>query len=40
LEGHTGGTAKPETQDQELAALQQQLSALLAVTPQHPDVIR
>jgi polysaccharide chain length determinant protein (PEP-CTERM system associated) len=35
------GQQNPETQDQELAALQQQLSALLAkYTPEHPDVIK
>ena len=35
------GQQNPETQDQELAALQEQLSALLAkYTPQHPDVIK
>ena len=35
------GQQNPETQDQELSALQQQLSALLAkYTPEHPDVIK
>jgi polysaccharide chain length determinant protein (PEP-CTERM system associated) len=35
------GQQNPETQDQELAALQQQLSALTAkYTPEHPDVIK
>ena len=35
------GQQNPETQDQELTALQQQLAALLAkYTPQHPDVIK
>jgi polysaccharide chain length determinant protein (PEP-CTERM system associated) len=35
------GQQNPETQDQELAALQQQLSTLLAkYTPEHPDVIK
>jgi polysaccharide chain length determinant protein (PEP-CTERM system associated) len=35
------GQQNPETQDQELAVLQQQLSALLAkYTPEHPDVIK
>ncbi len=35
------GQQNPETQEQELAALQQQLSALLAkYTPEHPDVIK
>jgi len=35
------GQQNPETQDQELTALQQQLSALLAkYTPVHPDVIK
>ncbi len=35
------GLQNPETQDQELAALQEQLSALLAkYTPEHPDVIK
>src|ERR1700731_874279 len=35
------GLQNPETQEQELTALQQQLSALLAkYTPEHPDVIK
>jgi len=35
------GQQNPETQDQELTSLQQQLSALLAkYTPEHPDVIK
>jgi polysaccharide chain length determinant protein (PEP-CTERM system associated) len=35
------GQQNPETQDQELALLQEQLSALLAkYTPEHPDVIK
>ena len=35
------GSQNPETQDQELAALQAQLSSLLAkYTPEHPDVIK
>src|SRR5216684_8614272 len=35
------GQQNPESQDQELAVLQQQLSALLAkYTPEHPDVIK
>lgn len=35
------GTQNPETQDQELVALQTQLSSLLAkYTPEHPDVIK
>jgi polysaccharide chain length determinant protein (PEP-CTERM system associated) len=35
------GVQNPETQDQELQALQEQLSALLAkYTPEHPDVIK
>src|SRR5579859_2616722 len=35
------GQQNPETQDQEMTALQQQLSALLAkYTPEHPDVIK
>jgi len=35
------GQQNPETQDQELTALQQQLSALQAkYTPEHPDVIK
>ena len=35
------GTQNPETQEQELAALQAQLSSLLAkYTPEHPDVIK
>ena len=35
------GLQNPETQDQQLAALQEQLSALLAkYTPEHPDVIK
>ncbi|HET7106138.1 MAG TPA: Wzz/FepE/Etk N-terminal domain-containing protein [Candidatus Acidoferrum sp.] len=35
------GQQNPETQDQELTALQQQLSTLLAkYTPEHPDVIK
>jgi len=35
------GQQNPETQDQEMAALQQQLSALMAkYTPEHPDVIK
>jgi polysaccharide chain length determinant protein (PEP-CTERM system associated) len=35
------GLQNPETQDQEMAVLQQQLSALLAkYTPEHPDVIK
>jgi protein tyrosine kinase modulator len=35
------GQQNPESQEQELAALQQQLSALLAkYTPEHPDVIK
>jgi polysaccharide chain length determinant protein (PEP-CTERM system associated) len=35
------GQQNPETQDQELATLQEQLSALLAkYTPEHPDVIK
>ena len=36
-----GGQQNPETQDQQLTALQEQLSALLAkYTPEHPDVIK
>lgn len=39
--GAQAGSQNPETQDQELAALQAQLSALLAkYTPEHPDVIK
>jgi polysaccharide chain length determinant protein (PEP-CTERM system associated) len=35
------GLQNPETQDQELAALQEQYSALLAkYTPEHPDIIK
>ena len=35
------GQQNPETQDQEMAVLQQQLSTLLAkYTPEHPDVIK
>jgi len=35
------GLQNPETQDQELSVLQEQLSALLAkYTPEHPDVIK
>ena len=35
------GAQNPETQDQQLQALQEQLSALLAkYTPEHPDVIK
>ncbi len=35
------GLQNPETQDQQLAALQEQLSVLLAkYTPEHPDVIK
>jgi polysaccharide chain length determinant protein (PEP-CTERM system associated) len=35
------GLQNPETQDQQLAALQEQLAALLAkYTPEHPDVIK
>lgn len=35
------GSQNPETQDQELAVLQEQLAALLAkYTPEHPDVIK
>jgi protein tyrosine kinase modulator len=36
-----GGQQNPETQDQQLSALQDQLAALLAkYTPEHPDVIK